>query len=111
MFPRLWKPVSPDVALCLYRVTQESLQNISKHSGAREACVTLTQANGDLRLLVSDTGVGFDMQQEQGTKGLGLISMQERVRLVGGTLLLESRPGTGTELEVRAPGLPTEELA
>ena len=109
--PEALKPVSPDVALCLYRVTQESLQNISKHSGAREACVTLTQADGDLRLLVSDTGVGFDVQQEQGTKGLGLISMKERVRLVGGTLLLESRPGTGTELEVRVPGLPTEELA
>ena len=63
------QPVSPDVALCLYRVTQESLQNISKHSGAREACVTLPEADGDLRLRVSDTGVGFDVQGENGQKG------------------------------------------
>ena len=105
------QPVSPDVALCLYRVTQESLQNISKHSGAREACVTLTEADGDLRLRVSDTGVGFDVQGETARKGLGLVSMEERVRLVGGTLLLTSRPGTGTELEAKVPALPAEELA
>ena len=101
-------PVSPDVSLCLYRVTQESLQNISKHSGARQACVTLAEADGELRLLVTDTGGGFDVEASK--RGLGLVSMEERVRLVGGTLLLTSRPGTGTELEVKVPVVPTEEL-
>lgn len=103
------EPVSPDVALCLYRITQESLQNITKHSGAREACVTLTKKDGHLRLFVSDAGVGFDVQREDTKGGLGLVSMEERVRLVGGTLVLKSRPGTGTELEARVPAHPTEQ--
>ncbi len=103
------RSVSADVSLCLYRVPQESLQNINKHSEAREACVTLTEADDELCLLVSDSGVGFDVQGSK--RGLGLVSMEERVRLVGGTLLLKSRPGTGTDLEVRVPAPPAEELA
>jgi PAS domain S-box-containing protein len=104
--PELLEPVAPDVALCLYRVTQESLRNIGKHSGASEARLTLTESDGSLRLLISDTGAGFDVARERGTKGLGLVSMEERVRLVGGTFLLKSRPGMGTELEVRVPAKP-----
>ncbi len=95
------EPVPPDVALCLYRVTQESLRNIGKHSGASEARVMLTATDDGLKLLISDTGAGFEVDQSENSKGLGLISMQERVRLVGGTFLLKSRPGMGTELEVR----------
>ncbi len=95
------EPVPPDVALCLYRITQESLRNIGKHSGASEARVMLTATDDGLKLLISDTGAGFEVDQSEGSKGLGLISMQERVRLVGGTFLLKSRPGMGTELEVR----------
>ena len=76
--------VPPDVALCLYRVTQESLRNIGKHSGASEARVMLTATDDGLELLISDTGAGFEVDQSENSKGLGLISMQEPVRLVGG---------------------------
>jgi len=97
------EPVRPDVALCLYRVTQESLQNVRKHSGASEARVRLSETHQGLRLLISDGGVGFDVARGRASKGLGLVSMQERVRLVGGTFLLESGPGKGTELQVLVP--------
>ncbi len=97
------EPILPDVALCLYRVTQESLQNVRKHSGADEVQVALTETHDGLKLHISDTGVGFDVEQGRASKGLGLVSMEGRVRLVGGTLLLQSHTGKGTELQVLVP--------
>ena len=92
-----------DVALCLYRVAQESLRNIREHAGARSVRVTLRGGNGEAVLRIEDDGRGFVREQVRGKGGLGLISMEERVRLVGGRLSIAPRPGGGTLVEVRAP--------
>jgi len=96
-----WLP--PDVALCLYRVTQEALQNVVKHSGAKRATVELTAADGELRLTISDNGKGFDPEAVRAGGGLGLLSMRERVRLVHGQIQWRSQPGAGTRVDVRVP--------
>jgi len=92
-----------DVSLCIYRVMQESLRNIAKHAKAREAHVTLTSMNGSVRLMVEDSGVGFDPAKTRGKSGLGLASMEERVRLINGSLSIHSAPGKGTVIEIQAP--------
>lgn len=94
-----WLP--PEVALCLYRVTQEALQNVVKHSGAKSASVELAAADGEIRLNVTDDGTGFDVGVV--TKGLGLVSMRERVRLVNGQIHWRTQPGKGTRVHVRVP--------
>lgn len=91
------------VALCLYRVVQESLQNIAKHSRAREVDVRLTASKGEIELSIEDFGDGFDLRSLKDKRGLGLISMEERVRFVGGTFTIDSRPGKGTRVRVRVP--------
>src|SRR5262249_41504188 len=95
--------VPSDAALCLYRVAQESLRNIARHSGARSAVVTLTGVNGAVELRVVDQGVGFDPGQARGGHGLGLVSMEERVKLLHGSFVLTTRPGAGTELRAQIP--------
>lgn len=101
-------PIPPEVALCLFRVTQEALRNVATHSGARRANVSLVLAGNRLRLVVSDTGQGFAHgTSSRKKKGLGILSMEERVRLVGGSLTLHSRPGEGTRVVVEVP-LPEE---
>ncbi|HEX5084704.1 MAG TPA: MASE1 domain-containing protein [Blastocatellia bacterium] len=92
-----------DVALCLYRVTQESLRNIARHSGARSAIVALTGVNDAIELRVADQGVGFDPGQAREFRGLGLVSMEERVKLLRGSFVLTTRPGAGTELRAQIP--------
>jgi PAS domain S-box-containing protein len=94
--------VPPEAALCLYRVAQEALRNVAKHSHAREASVMLTAAGGAVELSIKDSGSGFD-PGSAGTGGLGILSMAERARLAGGTLEVVSRPGAGTEVRVRVP--------
>lgn len=93
----------PDVALSLYRITQESLHNVAKHAGARRATVTILGEEDAVRLIVEDSGVGFDSDRVKDKSGLGLISMSERVRLLEGTLEVRSEPGFGTRIEVTAP--------
>jgi two-component system CheB/CheR fusion protein len=100
-------PTPPDIALCLYRVAQEALHNVVKHSGARRATVSLALAKNRIQLSIGDTGVGFDRELTKTKKGLGLISMEERVRLVGGELTIRSRVGDGTRVVVEVP-LPEE---
>jgi signal transduction histidine kinase len=95
--------VPEDTALCLYRITQEALQNVIKHSGAQHARVDLSGDAGAMSLSVVDDGVGFDPSQAVGGGSLGLISMRERLRLVGGEMTLDSRPSKGTRIEVRVP--------
>jgi PAS domain S-box-containing protein len=95
--------VSPDAALCLYRVAQESLRNIARHSGARSAMVALAGVNGAIELRVADQGVGFDPGQAREGRGLGLVSMEERVKLLHGYFELTTRPGAGTELRAQIP--------
>jgi PAS domain S-box-containing protein len=92
-----------DLALGLFRVLQEALQNAVKHSGARHFKAELLGTSGDIQLTVSDLGVGFDQQEAANSSGLGLISMRERVRLVNGEFSIESMPGCGTTITVRVP--------
>jgi PAS domain S-box-containing protein len=91
-----------DMALTFLRVVQESLHNIAKHSGATEVHVEVTGASGELTLTVRDNGAGFDVQQSKAAPGLGLISMRERVHLIGGEFAIDSAPGAGTRIWVRA---------
>jgi signal transduction histidine kinase len=95
--------VPQEVGLCLYRVAQEALRNIAAHSGAREARVALSPSAEGLELVISDDGQGFDLAEARRRGGVGLTSLDERVRLVGGSLRIETRPRRGTELRVLAP--------
>jgi PAS domain S-box-containing protein len=91
------------VSLTLFRTAQESLHNVAKHSHAHHVKVELIGGEHDLRLRVSDDGVGFDPRQANNTQGLGLVSMQERLKLVGGQLSIWSRPSLGTQVEGTVP--------
>jgi PAS domain S-box-containing protein len=96
--------LSEDISLCLYRVAQESLHNIWKHAESNRVSVMLRAAsNEEIELVVEDFGKGFDMESTKGNSGLGLISMQERVRLVGGSLAITAKAGDGTRVQVRIP--------
>jgi PAS domain S-box-containing protein len=95
--------IPADVALCLYRVVQESLQNVIRHSGASLAHVELTAAPDGIYLRVTDSGVGFNPHLPDVATGLGMVSMRERLRLVGGQLHIESEPGHGTRVEAWVP--------
>ncbi len=90
-------------ALCLFRVAQEALNNVARHAGARAASVTLRPMDHGLLLAVRDDGVGFDPASPGRGRSLGLASMRERVRLVNGTLDLESSPGGGTSVIAWVP--------
>ena len=91
------------LSLCLYRIAQESLRNIGKHAGSPDAVVDLmVDDGGDMRLTVEDHGSGFSSGETHG-KGLGLVSMRERARLIGGICSVHSTPGEGTKVDVRLP--------
>lgn len=92
-----------DLATALYRVAQEALSNARRHAPGAPVRVSLAGTDSELRLLVEDAGPGFDLERVRGQGGLGLLSMQERARLVGGVLLVRTRPGAGTCIAVRAP--------
>lgn len=95
--------VSHDISLCLFRIVQEALQNATKHSQVRHFEVTLSSLGNQLHLIVSDRGIGFDADKPNSQTGLGLISMRERVRLVNGTISIESKRMSGTTIHVRVP--------
>jgi PAS domain S-box-containing protein len=90
-----------EVVLCVYRVAQEALRNVIRHSNARRAEVSLSTIKGIIRLRVRDFGKGF--REGKNKRGLGLLSMEERVRLVGGTFSVSSEPGDGTVIEAEFP--------
>jgi signal transduction histidine kinase len=92
-----------DTALCLFRVAQEALNNVARHSEGRGASVSLRPMAGGVLLAVRDDGVGFDPADPGTRKTLGLASMRERVRLVNGTLDIESAPGHGTAIVAWVP--------
>jgi PAS domain S-box-containing protein len=92
-----------DTALCLYRIAQEALHNVVKHSGVTVAKVELAMEGSELRLAVADEGVGFDPLATHISGSLGLVSMGERTRLVHGLLCVDSHAGAGTRVEVRVP--------
>jgi PAS domain S-box-containing protein len=92
-----------EIGLCLFRVLQESLQNVIKHSGVKRVEVRLMEESRQVHLIVSDSGRGFDVGSAMQGKGLGLTSMRERIRLVNGTIAIEAKPVGGTTIEVRVP--------
>ena len=105
------RAVPPDVALCLFRIAQEGLQNSRKYSGALQGQVNLHKAGDRLILSVSDKGRGFDVKEMRNSVGLGIRSMGERARLVGGQFEIHSEPGEGTRIDVSVPFQPENEAA
>jgi signal transduction histidine kinase len=95
--------VPREIGLCLFRVLQEALHNAAKYSGVRRIEVQLREDCGDIHLLVTDLGRGFDLETARQGRGLGLTSMQERVRLVNGILEIRSTPMGGTTVHVCVP--------
>jgi PAS domain S-box-containing protein len=97
------RSIDEDVSLCVYRVAQEALHNVVRHSSARQVSVALDgDSGGALTLRLVDDGVGFDPERAEGT-GLGLVSMRERVTLLGGRLQIDSASGQGTRIVVAVP--------
>jgi two-component system, NarL family, sensor histidine kinase DegS len=96
-----------EVELLLFRITQEALSNIRRHSQATEANVTVEFDDRQITITIKDNGRGFDIPDSIGDlarKGkLGLVGMQERAKLLGGGISMESRPGEGTTLTIRVP--------
>jgi signal transduction histidine kinase len=95
--------IDGDTALCLYRVTQEALHNVAKHARAKKVSVILARTGDAVQLSIADDGIGFTLSGTRG-HGLGLISIDERVRLLGGDASIDTRPGGGTQVEVKVPG-------
>ena len=100
--PENLEPLSPEVSLCLFRVAQEALTNAVRHASAPTIRVELTATTDGVELHIADDGIGFVTSESTG-RGLGLRSIDERVRLVKGHLTVESRPGQGTTLQVQVP--------
>jgi signal transduction histidine kinase len=95
--------ISTDSALCLYRAAQETLHNIAKHAYATRVDVALKRDGGALELTIADDGMGFDPSTLRTGGGLGLISLEERVRILNGTLTIEAGINKGTRVRVRIP--------
>lgn len=95
--------IPKDVALCLFRVTQEALNNVVKHSRAKQAQVELCKTRNEIRLQIADAGAGFDVDLSPTDVGIGLVGMRERLRLVGGRLSVQSAPTRGTEILAEVP--------
>jgi signal transduction histidine kinase len=97
------KHLARDVSLCLYRLVQEALHNVSKHSGARRASVTLRGSTTALELVVEDSGRGFHPNSVEAHRGLGLANMEQRVLRIGGRYSIRSSPGSGTVVKAILP--------
>jgi len=98
--------LDPLIETTLYRVVQEALANVARHSGAGQASIELARAGRTLNCVIRDDGVGFEadhLRGEGGAGGLGLLGIRERLDAVGGRLLIQSHPGAGTELSVSVP--------
>jgi PAS domain S-box-containing protein len=93
----------PALALCLYRVLQEALHNVVKHSGSPHAHVSFHGGVDHINLTVKDSGLGFDPHEAMRERGLGLTSMKERLKLIGGQLSIHSEPGRGTMIHALVP--------
>jgi signal transduction histidine kinase len=93
----------PEISLCLFRVVQEALQNAVQHSGVRQFDVQLNGTSDELQLTVSDCGVGFSLEKGRQAGGLGINHMKERLKLVKGSLFIDSQPKRGTIIRARIP--------
>ncbi len=105
------REVAPGGALCLFRIVQEALRNLKKYSGTSKAQVTLVRTSNSIHVIVSDDGAGFDLKELSSTSGLGVYSMKERVRLLGGRFEIRSEPGKGTDVEAWVPCRPERHSA
>jgi PAS domain S-box-containing protein len=97
------RTLPPDTALCLFRIVQEGLRNVIKHSRASRVDILLEGGIEAVSLTISDNGVGFELLSSLAFAGIGLISMRERARMLGGTFDILSRPGRGTKIIVSVP--------
>jgi PAS domain S-box-containing protein len=97
------KDLNNDISLTVLRIVQESLHNIAKHSGAKLVQVEVSCTAGELTVSVEDDGTGFDAQQTRPGVGLGLVSMRERIYLLGGTFMIDSVVGAGTSVRAYVP--------
>jgi signal transduction histidine kinase len=97
------KRISSDIALCTYRILQESLNNIVRHAGASKVLVSIYVEQGNLKLCVCDDGKGFDLPKVDATKGCGISGMRERAWLVNGAVEINSAPNAGTRLTLTVP--------
>ena len=97
------KHLPKDVSLCLFRVAQEALQNAVKYSGTDRFFVAVWAVEDEIQLVVRDAGEGFDVEEAKKNRGLGLMSMQERVHLVHGRFAVDSKPGKGTRIFAAVP--------
>jgi signal transduction histidine kinase len=97
------RSINPDAALCTFRIVQEALRNLKKYSGAEEAEVDLRMTGGRLEISVRDEGRGFSLSDLGQNGGLGIRSMEQRARLLGGKFEIHSEPGKGTTLEAWVP--------
>jgi signal transduction histidine kinase len=95
-------PLTADQSLAIYRIAQEALSNVLRHAGPTRAVVEVARNNGAIQLTVEDYGAGFDTGTAR-REGLGLTSMSERARVLGGALSVESHPGGGTRVRLRLP--------
>ncbi len=98
----------PELEACIYRVAQEGMTNVARHSGARTCHVELRRRFGKVLMTITDDGRGFDLRQQQSRQdhpGLGLLGVQERVAAFGGTMQVDASPGRGTSLNVELPCL------
>jgi signal transduction histidine kinase len=104
--------LSPEAEVCVYRIVQEALTNVARHSGARNATVTLARATDHLQMTVEDDGRGVGARGARGpaSRGLGIIGMRERAQALGGTFVLEPRPGGGTRVSARIPVTPGDAI-
>ena len=102
-FENIPEALPPEISLCLYRVLQEALQNVLKHSVSRRADVSLSGQVDTIHLTVMDSGTGFDPHEAMRGRGLGMTSMKERLKVVGGQLFIHSQPGHGTTIHAVAP--------
>ncbi len=103
------RSVHPDVALCLFRIVQEGLRNLKKHSGTAKAQVRLRRVDDKLLVSVVDEGIGFNVRDLGEKEGLGVRSMEERASLLGGRFEIHSKPGKGTRIEASVPLEPKSE--
>jgi signal transduction histidine kinase len=97
------RSVHPDVALCLFRIVQEGLRNLKKHSGAAKAQVRLHRLGDRLVVMVYDDGTGFSAHDLGSKEGIGIRSMEERADLLGGRFEIHSKPGKGTRIDAWVP--------
>jgi signal transduction histidine kinase/ABC-type uncharacterized transport system substrate-binding protein len=100
------RTVHPDAALCIFRIVQECLRNLKKHSGAQQAVVSLRMSAGKINVSVLDKGSGFDTKELSHKEGLGVRGMEERVRVLGGEFVIQSAQGKGTTINAWVPLTP-----